>query len=217
MGYDLHITRAEDWCENEGSWITHEEWRAAVDADPELRFSEENSVSFDGEESAERLVEWVAGGKTPGEPGGCLYWDEGNLCTKNPGEAFIRKLCSIADRLNATVQGDDGERYPEALEPQPAKGSHRVAVSLALSAVAVAVFALLVGIAATDHTPPGTPPPWGYAAAEAGLMLLTLGAWIAGVLLALTAWFEGQPGRGLAVAASAAGAGAIAVLFLLLE
>jgi hypothetical protein len=36
MGYDLHITRADHWAENEGHEITRDEWFALVASDPEL-------------------------------------------------------------------------------------------------------------------------------------------------------------------------------------
>lgn len=39
MGYDLHITRAENWWENEGKEISENEWRALIDSDAELRLT----------------------------------------------------------------------------------------------------------------------------------------------------------------------------------
>jgi len=37
MGYDVHITRAEDWQEGEAKPITLDEWLAYVNSDPEMR------------------------------------------------------------------------------------------------------------------------------------------------------------------------------------
>ena len=37
MGYDIHITRVEDWAENEGNEIAAEEWLASVETDGELK------------------------------------------------------------------------------------------------------------------------------------------------------------------------------------
>ena len=48
-----------------------------------------------------------------------LYWDHGNVEAKNPDEALVRKMVSVAARLNATVQGDDGESYDSAGDPVP--------------------------------------------------------------------------------------------------
>jgi hypothetical protein len=36
MGYDLHITRRENWFDEEGPLITAAEFEAAVDHDPDL-------------------------------------------------------------------------------------------------------------------------------------------------------------------------------------
>lgn len=44
MGYDVHITRAEDWSENEDAPISLEEWERFVDGDPELRPDPDNGM-----------------------------------------------------------------------------------------------------------------------------------------------------------------------------
>jgi hypothetical protein len=49
------------------------------------------------------------------QPGALGYYN-GEIRVKNPSEPLIRKMVAVADRLKANVQGDDGERYPEALE-----------------------------------------------------------------------------------------------------
>jgi hypothetical protein len=36
----------------------------------------------------------------------------GELTTKNPSEAAIKKLIEMSKNLKARVQGDDGETYP---------------------------------------------------------------------------------------------------------
>jgi hypothetical protein len=43
---------------------------------------------------------------------GWLDWSEGNIHSKNPSPALINKMAEIASRLEAVVQGDDGEHYP---------------------------------------------------------------------------------------------------------
>jgi hypothetical protein len=101
MGYDLHITRAADWSDNEGAEITAEEWLAFVAADPELTLAESNGPCF---------VHW-SGPSIHSDP--WLDWAEGNIYTKNPDQALMDKMVEIACRLNARVQGDDGEVYDD--------------------------------------------------------------------------------------------------------
>lgn len=104
MGYDLHITRAEDWSQNEGREITWDEWLALVEDDPELTLDPLN-----GDEHAL----W-SGPSEDSEP--WLRWDEGNISTKSPDRALTDKMIQIAERIGARVQGDDGEFYPEAFK-----------------------------------------------------------------------------------------------------
>lgn len=107
MGYDLHITRKEDWSDEDGPTISEAEWRRVIEEDPELRLDTETSCTmYDGEYV---FAAWN------GEPGAFGYYN-GEITTKNPTDAFIRKMVAIAKRLNANVQGDEGERYPEALD-----------------------------------------------------------------------------------------------------
>jgi hypothetical protein len=44
---------------------------------------------------------------------GALAWDNGQIHAKNPDDAIVNKLVAIAKRLNAEVQGDDGEAYDD--------------------------------------------------------------------------------------------------------
>ena len=99
MGYDLHITRAELWAENEGAEITAEEWRAVVESDPELTFAPE---------VGEHFAIW-SGPSRHAQP--WLGWSDGNVYTKYPDSALLRKMVVLAERLGARVQGDDGEWY----------------------------------------------------------------------------------------------------------
>lgn len=99
MGYDLHITRAEHWVENDGQWIEADEWLALVESDPELRLDENNGPYF---------VIWSGPSKYE-EP--WFDWSDGNITTKYPDSAMITKMVEIAGKLGGNVQGDDGERY----------------------------------------------------------------------------------------------------------
>ena len=55
MGYDLHITRAEYWAENDGNRISEEEWLRVIEQDQELVIDTANGPLFAvwGPETAE--------------------------------------------------------------------------------------------------------------------------------------------------------------------
>lgn len=99
MGYDLHVTRGEYWAENQGCYISHEDWLALVAADTELTIDNRSGPCF---------ATWSG-------PSECecpwFDWIEGNVYTKNPDRNVFTKMLQIADSLGATVQGDDGEIY----------------------------------------------------------------------------------------------------------
>ncbi|MET9396089.1 hypothetical protein [Kitasatospora sp. NPDC002965] len=107
MGYDLHITRRENWWDEEGEVISTMEWEAAVAADPDL-------VLVPTPEGWQGGTEWVAEtvprneGKSRPEP---LWWRVGRIAAKHPSDALVAKMCQLAKVLDARVQGDDGEYY----------------------------------------------------------------------------------------------------------
>src|SRR5829696_6163763 len=98
MGYDLHITRRSQWADADGPEITLDEWKAYVESDSEIRPAAGNGPTD---------FLWAA---HPQEPWP-LWWNHGEVYTKNPDNVTIRKLVGIAERLSAAVQGDDGEIY----------------------------------------------------------------------------------------------------------
>jgi hypothetical protein len=99
MGYDLHITRAKFHYQNQGAWITADEWLQYIEQDPELTLAGYNGDYF---------ALWS--GKS-GYPDPWLDWFEGNIYTKNPDDPLINKMVDIAKKLSAQAQGDDGEIY----------------------------------------------------------------------------------------------------------
>jgi len=103
MGYDLHITRAEDWSMNDGKWITPEEWLSAVREDTDLEIISE---------SEPYVAVWL---KDPSRTEFFFDWRKGNISTKNPTKSAIIKMEELARRLNAKVQGDDGETYENGI------------------------------------------------------------------------------------------------------
>jgi hypothetical protein len=107
MGYDLHITRRPEWSDEGGPEITLEEWMAYVNSREELRTDADNGPTD---------FLWTAHPKEPWP----LWWDRGEIYTKNPDEFTLRKLAAIAEQLNATMQGDDGEVYrADGAAPEP--------------------------------------------------------------------------------------------------
>jgi len=106
MGYDFHITRRSDWAD-EGNDITAEEWLAYVRDDAGLTLSGTGGPYY---------AVW-RGPSGHSEP--WLDWSHGRIYTKNPDSPLIDKMIEIAERLGATVQGDDGEIYD-----RKARGQH---------------------------------------------------------------------------------------------
>ena len=100
MGYDLHITRATNgWSHDKRCEISAEEWLTVVNADPELKLAGYNGKYF---------TLWAGKSRYP-EP--WFDWSRGNVMTKNPDPPLIAKAIALAAKLNAHVEGDDGERY----------------------------------------------------------------------------------------------------------
>jgi hypothetical protein len=116
MGYNLHIIRRNNW-EEKGNDITSEEWLLLVANDTELQLQPANGPFF---------VIWK-GSINPG-----LYWlnwSNGEITTKNPDDALIDKMVTIAHHLGAKVQGDDGEVYKSSRDSH--KNPKHVASNLA--------------------------------------------------------------------------------------
>jgi hypothetical protein len=99
MGYDIHITRAADWSHNSGQEIRPSEWRAVVREDPEL---------VEDPDVGAHAVIWR---REKGGDGGWFDWVDGNVYTTDASPDALRKMVELASRLEARVQGDDGEFY----------------------------------------------------------------------------------------------------------
>jgi hypothetical protein len=114
MGYDLHITRRANWSDN-GNDIAVYEWIEIVKNDSELQLKPENGPYF---------AVW-SGKSTLQEP--WLDWSRGQIQTKNPDDALIDKMVSIAGKLHAVVQGDDGEIYKSHVDAHRTRNGPRIA------------------------------------------------------------------------------------------
>lgn len=117
MGYDIHITRQDNWFDQDDSKsISLEEWKAYTARDADIRLDNYAEATASSGETvrleAEGLSVWTAySGNGIGDNFAWLNYDSGNIVVKNPDEEIISKMVDIAISLNAKVQGDEGEVY----------------------------------------------------------------------------------------------------------
>ena len=153
MGYDVHITRAEDWAMNEGHEITAREWHELIRRDADLRLAGYNGPHF---------VIWNA---HPLDNEAWLDLVRGNITTKAPDEPLLRKMLEIAQQLNANVQGDDGELYTGADigAPPPNVPFHSsgpgLALIFSLAGFLGTILVIPVSAWVEKHYPTGRPRP----------------------------------------------------------
>ena len=116
MGYDVHITRKDDWSDTDGTPISREDWLDYVGGDKSLGLKREAVVSNEnGEEFTvqdETLTVWKDWPKRVDGKSEALMWHSaGNVMTTNPDDAMLQKMFLIADALDGKLQGADGEIY----------------------------------------------------------------------------------------------------------
>jgi len=116
MGYDVHITRKNDWSDTEGPVITRDEWFEYVGGDASMRLEREAIVSNESgeafsvqDETLSVWKDWSA--RVEGKNEAWMWHSAGNVMAKNPDSEMLRKMFLIADALGAKLQGDDGEIY----------------------------------------------------------------------------------------------------------
>jgi len=117
MGYDIHITRKENWFdEDDANEIKLDEWTAYIMSDSEMRLDNQANSTNDIGEGIQYenngLAVWDSYSKN-GLDGNYAWFDfrAGNVTVKNADEEIRNKMIDIARRLGAKVQGDDGETY----------------------------------------------------------------------------------------------------------
>ena len=115
MGYNLHITRKENWCDEEDSSvdISLEEWLTYIhNPKSELELSDTYWVKMPGSETESQVApgfcEWIS---HPLDERPWFRYSHGDIDTKNPDKPTIEKMLLMAKDLNAKLQGDDGEVY----------------------------------------------------------------------------------------------------------
>lgn len=116
MGYEVYITKKENWFDEDGPAISIDEWTKFVASDPEMRLDGYAEAAV-GEGKVLRiegdgLSVWTAysGHEKDGNMAWFYYWD-GNVSVKNPDLEILQKMASIAKNLSAKVQGEEGEWY----------------------------------------------------------------------------------------------------------
>src|SRR4051812_41536061 len=98
MGYDLHITRG-DWSSDDKDPITYEEWRQVAEADPDLAGWSGNEPTYTLRDCDIHLSFYHS------EVSGTVHVRGGYF------EEVLWKVLELAAKLNAVVQGDEGEYY----------------------------------------------------------------------------------------------------------
>lgn len=116
MGYDIHITRKQNWFDDEGDPIPLDEWLAHIRSDPEMRHDKfAETFTPDGtpiRTHSPGFGVWVGYSRhVEGKNMVWFRWFEGMIVVKNPDPEILCKMHRIASLLGARVQGDEGEFY----------------------------------------------------------------------------------------------------------
>lgn len=119
MGYELHITRRNDWADTEAPDISLDEWLSYIKTDAELELTNGYEIKIGSESQFQNnpgYCQWNAHPtKRDHSSRPWFSYFRGSIDTKNPDVATIRKMMQMSLSLNAKVQGDDGEFYDEDL------------------------------------------------------------------------------------------------------
>lgn len=123
MGYNIHVTRKENWFDEDGPNISIDEWSTLVEGDAEMRMDgyAEATMSGGGKFRVESdgLAVWVAySGHDENRNMAWFDFDGANIVVKNPDVEILKKMWRIAQKLEARVQGDECELYDQNGEPQ---------------------------------------------------------------------------------------------------
>lgn len=102
MGYDLHITRREDWSDPEsGPPITRDEFERVVTRDKRFRRDEGLGPEY------AVVVKKPRGAIAES----WLCWEDGQITVRGSSRSLITIAVEIAVTLGARLVGDDGEEY----------------------------------------------------------------------------------------------------------
>jgi len=133
VGYEVHITRKAQWFEEDGPIISLKEWLEYVSSDSEMRadgYAEAQTPDGVLRVDNPGIAVWTAyaGHGVDGNMAWFCHFGD-RITVKNPDAQILRKMYQIASSLSARVQGDEGEVYGPAGEPEattaPASGARR--------------------------------------------------------------------------------------------
>lgn len=117
MGYNLYITRKKDYLDKESSDdISLNEWFNYVKNDSDMRIDNFMEAKL-AEGDILRLDEegisvWKKYSKDGVNGSHAWFWyDNGNIVVKNPDLEIRQKMVDVSKKLNAYVQGEEGEIY----------------------------------------------------------------------------------------------------------
>ncbi|GDY13303.1 hypothetical protein LBMAG53_21810 [Planctomycetota bacterium] len=114
MGYDIHITRKDEWSED-GNDIPLNTWINYCSIDGEMTIVNTAEVDLENKEklsySNNGLAIWNKYSKNTDQNKAWFDYQSGNIVVKNPDQEIIDKMIRISKALGAKVQGDDGECY----------------------------------------------------------------------------------------------------------
>ncbi|MBT4729354.1 MAG: hypothetical protein HOM80_09305 [Bacteroidetes bacterium] len=109
MGYELSIQR-----ENEENKITKEDWQNYIKSDHEFSAIEEFVAKIDNEHSICISTPGAGLWKSKEREVPFTFSEKyGWISVKNPENWIIQKMISIANKLDAVVLGEEGEKYDE--------------------------------------------------------------------------------------------------------
>ncbi|WP_321890312.1 hypothetical protein [Paraburkholderia bannensis] len=116
MGYNVHITRRENWFDERGPEIDINEWKALLLSDPDMRLDGYASAVVGSGSllriDSEGLAVWTAyAGTVAGRNMAWFDLRQGNVVVKNPDRVILEKMWELAQKLDAKVQGDECELY----------------------------------------------------------------------------------------------------------
>jgi hypothetical protein len=118
MGYELHIVRRNDWDDyEEESNISLDDWLTYVQSDHELELTNGYQIKIPGVtnsfQNAPGFCNWRGHSTKVTDDKPWFDYGHGMVSTKYPDDETIKKMITIAGKLNGKVQGDDGEFYDE--------------------------------------------------------------------------------------------------------
>lgn len=114
MGYDAHLTRADNWLDSALTPIGLDEWVEAGRASDAL-------VELSEIEYPTGVPVFLLGDDPVSSP--ALYWRDGEVVVRGADLEHLPSLVTVAEAIEARVVGDDGEVYGDSspvLPPSPA-------------------------------------------------------------------------------------------------